>query len=432
MTVDTTNFEGWKKFRLGDIVKIIGGGTPKTSEENYWGGDIPWLTPRDLSKAKNEEKYVSFGERNISASGLANSSAKLLPKDAVLLTTRAPIGYLRIAKNPIATNQGFKNLVCDKNFVLPEFLYYLLLHNVEYLKSVGVGTTFAEISGSALGKLEFYIPSIDVQEKIIENLSPIDDKIELNRRMNATLEEMAQAIFKEWFVDFNFPGTTDEFVDSALGPIPIGWETQPIGEVFDFVIGGDWGDETQQDDSQILCNVVRGTDLPGIGLGSIDKIPKRYISSRRLLTRELISNDIVFEISGGSTNQSTGRNFQFSKKILCLFSKPVVPTSFCRLIRINEEIMSHYIGAQLTYFYDTGEAWDYQVQSTGISNFQFKDFCKRKLIVIPPKDILLKYSEIKKIIQNITGVLAKNNLTLINLRDNLLRNLFDTKTRQGA
>ncbi len=334
-------------------------------------------------------------------------------------------------------NGGCSNdvlVIRAKEGIDPKFLYYVLSTDTFFNYTVASSKGTKMPRGDKHAIMQYKVPSfsIDRQLEIASILSALDDKIELNHKMNDTLEEMAQAIFKEWFVDFNFPGATDEFVDSTLGPIPIGWETQPIGEVFDFVIGGDWGDEIQQDDSQILCNVVRGTDLPGIGFGSIDKIPKRYISSRRLLTRELISNDIVFEISGGSTNQSTGRNFQFSKKILRLFSEPVVPTSFCRLIRINEEIMSHYIGALLTYFYDTGEAWDYQVQSTGISNFQFKDFCKRKLIVIPPKDILLKYSEIKKIIQNITGVLAKNNLTLINLRDDLLRNFFDTKTRQGA
>lgn len=220
----------WNKFKLGDIAQIVGGGTPSTSKPEYWGGDIPWVTPRDLSFS--DERFVSHGERSITEEGLKNSSTKVLPKGAVLLTTRAPIGYLRIAQNPICTNQGFKSLIPDEEVVNSHFLYYLLRNNVEYLKSVGVGSTFAEISGSALSRLEFMFPPLETQEKIVEILSALDEKIELNRQTNATLEAIAQAIFKEWFIDFNFPGATGEMVSSPLGPIPKGWK---LGKLGDFV-----------------------------------------------------------------------------------------------------------------------------------------------------------------------------------------------------
>lgn len=219
----------WRKYKLEEIAEIIGGGTPSTTNPDFWGEEIPWVTPRDL--ASTDERFISCGERNITKKGLQNSSARLLPAGTVLLTTRAPIGYLRIALNPICTNQGFKSLIPKADIADNQFLFYLLKNNVEYLKSVGVGTTFAEISGSALRQIEFQFPPLPTQRRIAEILSALDDKIELNRQTNATLEAIAQAIFKEWFVDFDFPGATGELVESDLGLIPKGWRVGKLEEI---------------------------------------------------------------------------------------------------------------------------------------------------------------------------------------------------------
>ena len=227
--------DGWKTYKLEEVAEIVGGGTPSTSNSNYWGGDVSWLTPRDLSTS--EDRFVSHGERNITKLGLMNSSAKLLPTGTILLTTRAPIGYLAIASNPICTNQGFKSLIPNSQLADGLFLYYLLRNNVEYLKSVGVGTTFAEISGSVLKQIEFDFPELPVQRQIAEILSALDDKIELNRQTNTTLEAIAQAIFKEWFVDFNYPGATGEMIESELGLIPKGWSVKPLDEIATFLNG---------------------------------------------------------------------------------------------------------------------------------------------------------------------------------------------------
>lgn len=221
--------KGWKKYKLEDIAEIVGGGTPSTANSDYWGGEIPWLTPRDLSI--NQNRFVCHGERNITKLGLENSSAKLLPAGSILLTSRAPIGYLAIASNPICTNQGFKSLIPNTQIVDGLFLYYLLRNNVDYLKSVGVGTTFAEISGGVLRQLEFDFPDLPTQRQIAETLSALDDKIELNRQTNATLEAIAQAIFKEWFVDFRYPGATGELVDSERVLIPNGWRIGKLEEM---------------------------------------------------------------------------------------------------------------------------------------------------------------------------------------------------------
>ena len=189
----------WQRVKLGNIADIIGGGTPSTKNYDFWYGDISWLTPKDLSGYK--ERYISKGERNITTSGLQNSSARLLPKWTVLLTSRAPVGYLAIAKQEVCTNQGFKSIVLKSGYS-PEFFYYLLKNNMEYIIGMSSGSTFAEISGTQVKNLEFNVPDYDTQKKIAGVLGALDDKIELNNKINQNLETQAQALFKSWFVDF--------------------------------------------------------------------------------------------------------------------------------------------------------------------------------------------------------------------------------------
>jgi len=220
-----------KKYKLGDVAQVIGGGTPSTTKEEYWNGEIGWLTPRDLTGYSY--KYISKGERNITEEGLKNSSARLIPEGTVLMTSRAPIGYLAIAGKELCTNQGFKSFIVDEDKINNEYLYYLLKSNIDRIKSLGTGSTFAEVSASILKSFEIEIPDTTTQKEIASILSSLDDKIELNLQMNQTLEAMAQAIFKEWFVNFNFPGFDGELVDG----LPKGWRKGNLGEMISFKNG---------------------------------------------------------------------------------------------------------------------------------------------------------------------------------------------------
>lgn len=221
----------WKTYKLGDVAQIIGGGTPSTTKEEYWNGEIGWLTPRDLTGYSF--KYISKGERNITEEGLKNSSARLMPEGTVLMTSRAPIGYLAIAGDELCTNQGFKSFIVDEDKINNEYLYYFLKSNIDRIKSLGTGSTFAEVSASILKSFEIEIPDTTTQKEIASILTSLDDKIELNLQMNQTLEAMAQAIFKEWFVNFNFPGFDGELVDG----LPKGWRMGKLGEEFNLIMG---------------------------------------------------------------------------------------------------------------------------------------------------------------------------------------------------
>lgn len=180
----------WREVRLGDVARVIGGGTPKADNPTNFGGDIPWLTPKDLSK--NVARYVTGGERTLSIIGLKGSSARLLPPGAVLLTTRAPIGYVAIAATQVSTNQGFRSLVLNDT-QSSEFWYYLLLASRDYLEKHANGSTFKELSGSILANLTFRIPPLSEQRAIAEVLGALDDKIEANRKLSDTAIDYAMS-----------------------------------------------------------------------------------------------------------------------------------------------------------------------------------------------------------------------------------------------
>ncbi|MDB1696450.1 restriction endonuclease subunit S [Enterococcus casseliflavus] len=222
--------------KIEDLGKVISGGTPSTKNERYWGGDIAWITPKDLSK--HDSMFIFKGERGITEEGLKNSSAYTVPTGTVLFSSRAPIGYVAIAGKNLTTNQGFKNIVVnDENDNL--FIYYLLKNNIKFIESHANGSTFKEISAKVFKNLEFDVPNLDTQRKISKILSTLDSKIELNNQIISNLEELASTLFKRWFVDFEFPdengnpykSSGGKMVDSELGEIPEGWGIKKLGEI---------------------------------------------------------------------------------------------------------------------------------------------------------------------------------------------------------
>lgn len=143
----------WIECKISDIGTVVGGATPSTKKpENYENGTIAWITPKDLSTFTR--RYIQRGERNITEIGLKSCSTQLLPKDTVLFSSRAPIGYVAIATNEVCTNQGFKSVVPNEN-TNPLFLYYLLKYNKDKIEGMGSGTTFKEVSGNTMKILLF-------------------------------------------------------------------------------------------------------------------------------------------------------------------------------------------------------------------------------------------------------------------------------------
>ena len=211
---------------LSDLVDVIGGGTPKTTEESYWNGSIPWLSVKDFC---GDKKYVYNTEKSITEEGLNNSSTKLLHKDNIIISARGTIGELAMIPYDMAFNQSCFGLIAKENND-PHFVYYLLKDKVRSLKSQTQGSVFDTITKATFDRIECADYSEEDQRRIASILSSLDRKIELNNKINADLEEMAQAIFKNWFVDFE-PFKDGKFVDSELGMIPEGWKVVTLDDL---------------------------------------------------------------------------------------------------------------------------------------------------------------------------------------------------------
>ena len=209
----------WMETTLGELGDIVGGATPSTKREEFYGGNIAWITPKDLSLFKG--RYILFGERNITEAGLASCSAQMMPPNTVLFTSRAPIGYVAIAGQSVCTNQGFKSIV-PHECVNPLFLYYLLKFNKDRIEAMGSGTTFKEVSGKIMKAVQVSVPcKMEDQKKIASILDSIDSKIENNAKINDNLQQQAQTLYKQCFpyrVDDDLPdgwhiGTVDEIIE---------------------------------------------------------------------------------------------------------------------------------------------------------------------------------------------------------------------------
>lgn len=225
----------WKEYKLSELMNIIGGGTPKTTDKSYWGGVIPWLSVVDFG---NSEKKVYKTEKSITEKGLNESSTKLLKKGQLIISARGTVGELAILGADMAFNQSCYGLDAYSDICTNDFLYYLIKYKITELKRNAHGAVFDTITRNTFDTISAYVPDLPTQIAIAEILSSLDDKIELNNKINQELEALAQTIFKRWFVDFEFPNENGEpykssggeMVDSELGEIPKGWVVKKLNE----------------------------------------------------------------------------------------------------------------------------------------------------------------------------------------------------------
>ncbi|MGN4750250.1 restriction endonuclease subunit S [Bacillus cereus group sp. MYBK220-1] len=225
----------WYKYKLSDLVHIIGGGTPKTSTPEYWGGSIPWLSVKDFA---GDNRYVNYTEKTITEDGLRNSSTKLLNKGDLIISARGTVGEIAQLGKDMAFNQSCYGLRANQH-ITNDFLYYLLKYVVKYLKNNAHGSVFDTITKNTFANVDVTIPDLEEQKAIERILSSLDGKIEANNQINKKLEEMAQAMFKQWFVNFEFPNddgkpyksSGGDMIESELGMIPKGWRVGNLGEI---------------------------------------------------------------------------------------------------------------------------------------------------------------------------------------------------------
>lgn len=306
----------------------------------------------------------------------------------------------------------------------PKYVYYFL-KTIDF-KRFNSGAGVPTLNRNDLDTLEIQIHPYEIQQKIAKILSNYDDLIDNNNKRIKILEEMAQKIYKEWFVDFKYPGhETATFKDTELGKIPNDWKYKALKDVLTYSIGGGWGNEIRSGEYTESAYVIRGTDIPNCRIGNIQNCPLRYHTLSNIKSRLLQENDIIFEVSGGSKGQPVGRSLLLNKYLLEQFNDKIICASFCKLLRADSELAyPEYMYLHLLDIYNNGEIEKYQTQSTGIINFKFTVFLEKEQVLIPSNNILQLFNaQIIPIFNNIS-LLGYQNSILKQTRDLLLPRLM--------
>ena len=260
-----------------------------------------------------------------------------------------------------------------------DFLYYILANDdfFAYSMATSKGTKMPRGDKTSIMQYEVPVMDIELQRRIASILKSIDKKIELNNAINNNLEQQAQAIFKEWFID---------------NPENENWSNGTFSELIQSTLSGDWGKEapTGNNTEKVYC--VRGADIPEVKAGNKGKMPTRYILPKNYASKKLTAGDIVVEISGGSPTQSTGRCTAISESLLNRYDSGMVCTNFCRAIKPLSGY-SMFIYYYWQYLYDKGVFFSYENGTTGIKNLDISGFLGTEPIVIPPKEKVLAFDD---------------------------------------
>ena len=397
--------KGWEVKKLKDIGKISSGGTPSTSNDNNFGGNIAWITPADLTGYK--DKFISKGKRNLSEEGLKNSSAKILPKGTILFSSRAPIGYVAIAQNEISTNQGFKNLTPNES-AISEYVYYYLLGSKNLAEQSASGTTFKEISATAFSNLPIPLPPLSEQKAIADKLDDSFAKIEnaITNLINAkeNLKLYKPSVLKSAFNGDLLPNTS-----------PTHWEVKKLGEIFNVIGGGTPNTNNAE---------FWGGNISWISSADIDKenfnaIPRKFITENAIQNSatNLVPKNTIIVV----TRVGLGK-VAITKEPMCFSqdSQALIPFE-----KINVKFMAYQIKQIAQNFINISRG----TTINGITKQNLKD-CK---ICVPPlSEQNLIVAEIDRrfaIVDKTLNLIDKNIQNAKNLKQSILKKAFSGELR---
>ena len=292
----------------------------------------------------------------------------------------------------------------------PLYLYYFfcLESTRDFVRNIAVGATMPSINTKLLGEVPVSIPDLDIQKAIATVLSAVDDKIELNNKINNNLDKQTQALFKAWFID---------------NPDSREWKFGTFSDLIEKTISGDWGKDAPTGNNTEMVYCIRGADIPEVRAGNKGKMPTRYILPKNFAAKQLVDGDIVVEISGGSPTQSTGRAAAITESLLNRYDKGMVCTNFCKALKPKKGY-SMYIYYYWQYLYNMGVFFSYENGTTGIKNLDIASFIEMEPIVIPPAEMLAKFDKFCKTIFSKIYANEYENERLANIRDVLLPKLM--------
>lgn len=375
--------------KLSDIGEVVGGSTPSTKNSDNYDGNIAWITPKDL--AGYNKVYISRGERNITEAGFKSCSTKMLPKNSILFSSRAPIGYVAISGNDLCTNQGFKSIIPNDK-VDYKFLYYLLKYNKDFIASKGSGSTFKEVSGSVMKSIKLSIPKDkNDQKKISKLLFDIDKKIGLNNEINNNLLEQLKTVFYEWF--------ESKMTDN----LPGGWIIADLQDISTFSQGVQIPIEEQIDVEK--DGFVRFIRIVDITQGSDKEI--RYIEDRD--RGHVVESEIFMTRYGTPGILSRNYNGIIANNLFKISPFDRVTSNYL-FSALNVDRIQNYIKGNAT--------------SSTMPAISFSTLNNQKIIV-PDRETLRKFDEYSETIRKKQLNIINENKKLVQLRDTLLPKLMN-------
>jgi type I restriction enzyme, S subunit len=407
-----------KEYKLSEIATIENGGTPSTEIAEYWNGHIPWITPYDLSKSSS--KWIKNGERSITKEGVKASNAKLVPARSIMVSTRAPIGYIVMNEVEATTNQGMKSVIPNNDVVNSEYLYYLLKTKVKVMNMKAGGTTFKEISTSVFKGLKFMLPDMEEQNEIGYQLSKLDEKIELSRELMGNLEEYSRLLFHKWFIDFNFPDVNGkpykdyggEMVETEESVIPLSWYWENICNVADIVdcLHSKKPNNDGKNPNKCLLQLENISHFGLLNLRNLYMVNDKVYSTwtNRIEVKE---GDIIVTNAGrvGAIAQiPKGYKFGIGRNITAIRPKLISPTWFYLYFT------SKTIQSQIKRNTDKGSFFG-SLNVRGIKQLQ---------ILVPKREIIVEFEKQAKPIRDKIELLNEEIQKLEEIRDLLINKLI--------
>ena len=337
----------------------------------------------------------------------------LKPNDIVFARTGASTGrnYFYDGTDGEFVYAGFLiKFSIDPSKVNPKYIkYYCMSDDYKgWIHSFNTGSTRGNINAKTLGGMLIPIPPRKQQDGIVDILSSLDAKIRKNNEINENLEEQAQSLFKAWFIDAS---------DS------LSWPLGTFSDIIDTMIAGDWGKDSPAGNNTEMVYCIRGADIPDVKIGNKGKMPTRFILPKNYAAKHLVAGDVVVEISGGSPTQSTGRIASISQSLLDRYDKGMVCTNFCKALKPKMGY-SMFVYYYWQYLYDKNFFFSYENGTTGIKNLDISGFIETEPIVLPPKELIVKFDAFCNSIFDIIFANGLQNEQLANIRDALLPKLM--------
>ena len=346
----------WKKYKLGEVTDILPGYAFKSKDFGKSG--IPVIKIKDI--APPSINMLGTECVDTSAYELSKISKYIIGKgDYVVAMTGATIGKIGRQKENILAylNQRVARIKA-KEGVCDNFIYYTISGEAfqQFVQNnIDSNSAQENISATSIGRYPLMLPPLEEQKRIAGVLSSLDDKIDLLNRENATLEALAETLFRHYFIEKPDPE----------------WKEGKVGDYVIETIGGEWGTETSEGESNMPVRCLRGADIAHLNDGIATRTPLRYIKPSKYEKIKPNNGDVILEISGGTDTCSTGRVAYINEGVKQLFDYPIVFSNFCRLLRVKEEY-TYFVYCYFRHLHKQGEFFNLENGSSGIHNLNYK------------------------------------------------------------